>query len=52
MFGVNGETGELADMSSLQIWEPLVVKQQVYKTAVETAVMLLRIDDIVSGELV
>jgi len=49
MFGVNGETGELADMSSLQIWEPLVVKQQVYKTAVETAVMLLRIDDIVSG---
>jgi len=48
-FGVNGETGELADMTSLKVWEPLVVKQQVYKTAVETAVMLLRIDDIVSG---
>jgi T-complex protein 1 subunit gamma len=49
MFGVNGETGELADMMELRIWEPLAVKQQVYKTAVETAVLLLRIDDIVSG---
>jgi len=48
-FGVNGETGALADMDQLRVWEPLVVKQQVYKTAVETAVMLLRIDDIVSG---
>uniref|UniRef100_A0A2P2HXA0 T-complex protein 1 subunit gamma n=1 Tax=Hirondellea gigas TaxID=1518452 RepID=A0A2P2HXA0_9CRUS len=48
-FGVNGETGELCDMKELRIWEPLAVKQQVYKTAVETAVMLLRIDDIVSG---
>lgn len=34
-FGVNGETGELADMNELRIWEPLAVKQQVYKTAVE-----------------
>jgi len=48
-FGVNGESGELADMKELKIWEPLAVKQQVYKTAVETAVLLLRIDDIVSG---
>ncbi|XP_018025393.2 T-complex protein 1 subunit gamma isoform X2 [Hyalella azteca] len=49
MFGVNGESGELADMQELKIWEPLAVKLQVYKTAVETAVLLLRIDDIVSG---
>ncbi|RXG60447.1 T-complex protein 1 subunit gamma [Armadillidium vulgare] len=48
-WGVNGETGELTDMNELRIWEPLAVKLQVYKTAVETAVMLLRIDDIVSG---
>ncbi|KAK8379161.1 hypothetical protein O3P69_019184 [Scylla paramamosain] len=41
--------GELADMNKLKIWEPLAVKEQVYKTAVETAVLLLRIDDIVSG---
>merc|ERR1712102_154857 len=48
-WGVNGETGELADMSALGIWEPLSVKLQVYKTAIETAILLLRIDDIVSG---
>jgi len=48
-WGINGETGELADMSQLGIWEPLAVKLQVYKTAIETAILLLRIDDIVSG---
>lgn len=48
-WGINGETGELADMSILGIWEPLSVKLQVYKTAIETAILLLRIDDIVSG---
>merc|ERR1711874_275733 len=48
-WGINGETGQLADMSELGIWEPLAVKLQVYKTAVETAILLLRIDDIVSG---
>ena len=48
-WGINGETGELADMSELGIWEPLAVKLQVYKTAIETAILLLRIDDIVSG---
>merc|ERR1712183_374693 len=48
-WGINGETGELADMSALGIWEPLSVKLQVLKTAIETAILLLRIDDIVSG---
>ncbi|XP_075593016.1 T-complex protein 1 subunit gamma [Balearica regulorum gibbericeps] len=48
-WGVNGESGALADMKDLGIWEPLAVKLQTYKTAVETAVLLLRIDDIVSG---
>lgn len=48
-WGVDGETGELVDMAKLKIWEPLAVKEQVYKTSVETAVLLLRIDDIVSG---
>ncbi|XP_045111104.1 T-complex protein 1 subunit gamma-like [Portunus trituberculatus] len=48
-FGVDGETGEVTDMAKIKIWEPLAVKEQVYKTAVETAVLLLRIDDIVSG---
>ncbi|RWS16208.1 T-complex protein 1 subunit gamma-like protein [Dinothrombium tinctorium] len=48
-WGINGETGEIADMKELGIWDPLAVKLQAYKTAVETAVLLLRIDDIVSG---
>uniref|UniRef100_A0A8C2WX03 T-complex protein 1 subunit gamma n=1 Tax=Cyclopterus lumpus TaxID=8103 RepID=A0A8C2WX03_CYCLU len=48
-WGVDGETGCLSDMMALGIWEPLAVKAQTYKTAVETAILLLRIDDIVSG---
>ena len=34
-WGVNGETGEIEDMKKLGIWDPLSVKLQVYKTAVE-----------------
>lgn len=48
-WGIDGETGELVDMKERGIWEPLAVKLQVYKTAIETAILLLRIDDIVSG---
>ncbi|EGT31932.1 hypothetical protein CAEBREN_03119 [Caenorhabditis brenneri] len=48
-FGVDGCTGDLVDMNKLQIWDPLAVRLQVLKTAIETSVMLLRIDDIVSG---
>ncbi|XP_062320897.1 T-complex protein 1 subunit gamma-like [Osmerus eperlanus] len=48
-WGVNGETGTLVDVMELGICEPLAVKAQTYKTAMETAVLLLRIDDIVSG---
>ncbi|XP_071449620.1 T-complex protein 1 subunit gamma [Hetaerina americana] len=49
LWGIDGVTGQLASMKDLGIWEPLSVKMQVYKTAVETAILLLRIDDIVSG---
>lgn len=48
-WGIDGETGEIVDMNIKGIWEPLTVKLQTYKTAVETAILLLRIDDIVSG---
>ena len=34
-WGVDGESGELTDMRKIKIWEPLSVKLQVYKTAVE-----------------
>eukprot|EP01134_Creolimax_fragrantissima_P007649 CFRG7649T1 len=48
-WGVDGETGKIVDMKELGVWEPLAVKLQTVKTAIETASMLLRIDMIVSG---
>jgi T-complex protein 1 subunit gamma len=48
-WGVDGVTGQLADMNTLGIWEPYSVKVQTYKTAIEAACMILRIDDVVSG---
>lgn len=48
-WGINGESGELVQQDENGIWEPLSVKLQTYKTAIETAILLLRIDDIVSG---
>merc|ERR1719188_2402659 len=47
--GVDGMTGKIEDMERLGVLEPMAVKLQTYKTAVETAILLLRIDDIVSG---
>jgi T-complex protein 1 subunit gamma len=48
-FGVDGNKGVVVDMAELGIWEPLSVKLQTIKTAIETATMLMRIDAIVSG---
>ncbi|CAK88535.1 unnamed protein product (macronuclear) [Paramecium tetraurelia] len=48
-FGVDGNTGKIAKMNDINVWEPLSVKKQVFKTAIESACMLLRIDDVVSG---
>lgn len=48
-WGIDGETGQLVDMHQFGIWEPVAVKMQTIKTAIETAILLLRIDDIVSG---
>lgn len=36
-------------MKDEDIWDPISVKLQTFKTAIESACMLLRIDDIVSG---
>lgn len=36
-------------MKQLGVWEPFEVKTQTIKTAIESATLLLRIDDIVSG---
>ena len=49
MFGINGNTGKIENMKEAEIWDPVAVKIQTFKTAIESACMLLRIDDIVSG---
>lgn len=48
-WGIDGKKGILADMKDLKIVEPLKVKTQTFKTAIESSCMLLRIDDIVAG---
>eukprot|EP00211_Chloroparvula_japonica_P001174 CAMPEP_0119131068 /NCGR_PEP_ID=MMETSP1310-20130426/9367_1 /TAXON_ID=464262 /ORGANISM="Genus nov. species nov., Strain RCC2339" /LENGTH=554 /DNA_ID=CAMNT_0007121621 /DNA_START=78 /DNA_END=1740 /DNA_ORIENTATION=+ len=48
-WGIDGTTGKVAKMDELNIWEPLVVKSQSLKTAIEASMMLLRVDKIVSG---
>ncbi|KAA0166469.1 hypothetical protein FNF28_03110 [Cafeteria roenbergensis] len=47
--GIDGNLGKLADMSDVGVWDPFAVKTQTIKTAIESACMLLRIDDVVSG---
>jgi T-complex protein 1 subunit gamma len=49
MWGINGNTNKIANMEDEGIWDPCAVKLQTFKTAIESACMLLRIDDIVSG---
>ena len=48
-YGIDGNTGKIEDMRKIKIWEPIAVKLQVFKTAIESSAMLLRIDDVVSG---
>ena len=48
-WGIDGKTGDLVDMDELGIWEPFSVKRQTIVTAIESACMILRVDDVVSG---
>lgn len=47
--GIDGDVGTVVDMVEYGVWEPEVIKQQSIKTAIESACLLLRVDDIVSG---
>jgi T-complex protein 1 subunit gamma len=51
-FGIDGTTGLMTDMTTYGVWEPFAVKSQTLKTAIESACLLLRVDDIVSGLLI
>ena len=48
-YGVDALRGGLADMSKRNVYEPLKVKEQVIKAAVEVTNMILRIDDVISS---
>lgn len=39
-FGVNGVSGKIVDMKELDIWDPLTVKAQTLKTAIEVCLHL------------
>ncbi|KAF8253734.1 T-complex protein 1 [Wilcoxina mikolae CBS 423.85] len=45
-FGIDGDNGKVVDMKEYGVWEPTAVKLQSIKTAVESACLLLRVDEI------
>jgi len=47
--GVDSFEGKVKDMTKLNVYEPLVVKEQIIKSASEVASMILRIDDVIAA---
>jgi thermosome len=47
--GVDVRNTKVADMFKQNVLEPLLVKEQIIKSATEAASMLLRIDDVIAG---
>ncbi|MEM1559177.1 MAG: thermosome subunit beta [Candidatus Bathyarchaeia archaeon] len=47
--GVDVIKGGIGDMKALEVCEPLAVKEQVLKSAVEAATSILRIDDVIAA---
>jgi thermosome len=48
-FGVDVKEGKLADMYSKEVFDPLVVKEQIIKAATDAASMILRVDDVIAA---
>lgn len=48
-WGIDGVKGEIADCQVTRVFDTFAVKSQTLKTAIESAALLLRIDDVVSG---
>ena len=46
--GINAKESKIGNMFSLDIVEPLAVKEQIIKSATEAACMILRIDDVIA----
>jgi len=47
--GIDARNTRVADMYSIDIIEPVVVKEQIIKSATEAACMILRIDDVIAS---
>jgi len=47
--GIDVFEGKVADMYKKEVLEPLIVKEQVIKSATEVAAMILRIDDVIAA---
>jgi thermosome len=47
--GVDVFEGKVKDMENLEVYEPLVVKKQLIKSATEAATMILKIDDVIAS---
>jgi len=46
--GIDAKNTKIADMLAINIIEPVVVKEQIIKSATEAANMILRIDDVIA----
>ncbi len=46
--GIDARNTKIADMLSIGVVEPIVVKEQIIKSATEAACMILRIDDVIA----
>lgn len=49
-YGVDGESGKVVEMKEYGLYESAAVKIQTLKTAIESASLLLRVDDVVSAK--
>lgn len=47
-WGIDGETGKVVDMNELGVWEPLSVKLQAYKTAIEVFIKKFKLSHSIS----
>jgi len=47
--GIDARNAKITDMSKLDIFEPVSVKEQIIKSATEVASMILRIDDVIAS---
>jgi archaeal chaperonin len=46
--GIDARNTKIADMLAIDVVEPIVVKEQIIKSATEAACMILRIDDVIA----